>query len=173
MLKAKDCKDMPVISLIVAVDENDAIGAEGDLLCNLPADMAHFKAVTTGHSVIMGRKTFESLPNGALPGRRNIVITRGYKTFENAETAGSLENALKLCENEKEIFIIGGGEIYRQSIEIADKIYMTVIHHSFGKADTYFPELDKNKWKLQSSETHRADNNNLYAYTFNVYFFES
>jgi len=161
---------MPVISIIVAVDENNAIGFNGGLLCSLPADMAHFKSVTSGHSIIMGRKTFESLPKGALPDRRNIVITRGRKDFDNVEKVSSLNEAIGLCKDEKEIFIIGGGEVYKESMRIADKIYQTVIHHCFEKADTYFPEIDKMKWKLISSETHLPDDKNLYGYTFNVYF---
>lgn len=165
---------MPVISLIVAVDENNAIGFNGKLLCHLPADLAHFKKITTGHSIIMGRKTFDSLPNGALPNRRNIVITRNKNIeFENAEKADSLEKAIEMCKGEKEVFIIGGGEIYKPSINIANKIYQTLILHSFEKADTFFPKINNLKWKLLSSETHLPDKENRYGYMFKVYSSES
>lgn len=165
---------MPIISLIAAVDKNNAIGINGKLLCYLPADLAHFKKITTGHSIIMGRKTFDSLPNGALPDRRNIVITRNDNLkFENAEKAGSLEKAIEMCNDEKEIFIIGGGYIYKSGINIADRIYQTQILHSFKEADTFFPKIDETKWKLISSETHLSDKENPYGYIFKVYSSES
>lgn len=161
---------MPIISLIAAIDNNNAIGKRAKLLCHLPADLAYFKKLTTGHTVIMGRKTFESLPNGALPNRRNIVLSRNKGlNFENAENAASLDKALKLCGNEDEVFIIGGGEVYEEAVGIAHKLYITVIDYSFDEADTFFPFIDRNRWEKIKSESHQSDENNKYGYTFEVY----
>lgn len=155
------------ISIIVAADENNAIGKGNELLCYLPNDLKHFKAVTSGHTVIMGRKTFESLPKGALPNRRNIVITRNKSlAFENCEMASSLDDAIGMCENEEEAFIIGGGNVYDQSIALADNLYLTRIHYSFEDADTYFPSIDKSIWKEVERENHLADEKHQYDYSF-------
>jgi len=161
---------MPIISIIAAIDLNNAIGKDNKLLYHLPADLARFKLITTGHSIIMGRKTFESLPNGALPNRRNIIITRNKKiAFPGCETATSVEEAINMCYNEDEVFIIGGGQIYEQALEFADSLYLTVIHHIFTNADTFFPKVNWIKWSKISSEVHQPDENNSYKYTFEVY----
>ena len=158
---------MTKISIIVAVDENNAIGKGNNLLCYLPNDLKYFKSVTEGHPVIMGRKTFESLPKGALPNRRNIVITKNRDLrFDRCEMCGSIEEAIELCKNEEEVFFIGGGSIYNAAIEFADTLYLTRIHHKFEGVDTFFPAIDKSQWEEVWKEEHQADEKNIYDYTF-------
>ncbi|WP_276346514.1 dihydrofolate reductase [Daejeonella sp. JGW-45] len=156
------------ISLIVAVDENNGIGKDNQLPWHLPADLKHFKTLTTGHPILMGRKTFESIGK-ALPNRRNIVISRqeGY-TAEGADAVSSLQEAFLLCEGEEEVFIIGGAQIFEHSLSLADVIYLTVIHHRFD-ADTFFPKIDKKAWKEVESSSHQPDEKNKYSYTFIKY----
>ena len=147
-----------MISIIVAISEENAIGKQGGLLCHLPNDLQHFKAVTSGSTVIMGERTFLSLPfskvrnTHALPNRRNIVITDNKEhTFDGAEMAYSIEDAIELSTTKaSEAFVIGGGTIYRQFMPLADKLYITHIHHSWKDADTFFPELDPSEWTLAS-----------------------
>ena len=165
-----------MISIIVAVAENYAIGKKGDLLCHMPADLKHFKTITSGHTVMMGERTFLSLPKHPLPNRRNIVLTDVQgKTFEGAETVYSIDEMIELVEGQKskvesdEAFVIGGGMVYRQMMERADKLYITHIHHSWEDADTFFPEIDPKIWKQISAERHSADENNPYDYTFAEY----
>ena len=159
-----------MISIIVSIDENGAIGAKNELLLRLPNDMKRFKTLTTGHTIIMGRKTFESLPKGALPDRTNVVITRtSGATFDNCETFNDLNAAIDKHKDEDEIFIIGGANIYEQSLTLADKLYITHIHHSFENADTFFPEINKNEWVISKSEDHQSDEKHMYAYTFNTF----
>ncbi|NDV70107.1 dihydrofolate reductase [Dysgonomonas sp. 25] len=158
---------MSTISIIVAVDENNAIGKDNKLLCHLPNDLKYFKSVTSGSPVIMGRKTFESLPNGALPNRRNIVISRNKQLqYPNTEMAGSIEDAIALCQGENEVFIIGGGTIYQEAIHFADKLYITLIHHKFEGTDTFFPAIDSNSWQEVWREDHPADEKHRYDYSF-------
>lgn len=158
-----------MISIIVAVAENYAIGKKGDLLCHMPEDLKHFKAITSGKTVMMGERTFLSLPKHPLPNRRNIVLTDvPGKTFEGAETVYSIDEMVKCCHDE-EAFVIGGGMVYRQMMERADKLYITHIHHSWPDADTFFPEIDPKIWKQLSAEHHSADKNNPYAFTFAEY----
>jgi len=159
-----------MISIIVAIAENYAIGKKGDLLCHMPADLKHFKTITSGHTVMMGERTFLSLPKHPLPNRRNIVLTdvKG-KTFEGAETVYSIDEMVKFINGEEEAFVIGGGMVYRQAMEFADKLYITHIHHSWPDADTFFPEIDPAIWKQLSAERHSADENNPYDYTFAEY----
>jgi len=160
---------MSIISIIVAADEKNAIGINGNLLTYLPNDLKYFKSVTQGYPVIMGRKTFESLPKGALPNRRNIVITRNKSLqFDNCEMVSSLEEALELCKNEPQIFIIGGGTIYKEAINFADKLYLTRIHNKFKGADTYFPDVNPMIWSETSREDHQVDERHKYAYSFIV-----
>ena len=145
-----------MISIIVAIARHGAIGKGGDLLCHMSADLRRFKATTTGHTVVMGRKTYDSLPKGALPNRRNIVVTRNASfSAERVETAHSLDEALRLADGDA--FIIGGAEIYRLALPIADRLYLTEIDAEFADADTFFPEIDKNEWILVETETHVAD----------------
>ncbi|MDR2956014.1 MAG: dihydrofolate reductase [Prevotella sp.] len=154
-------------AIIVATDENNAIGMNGNLLTHLPNDLKYFKAVTQGYPVIMGRKTFESLPKGALPNRRNIVITKNIGLqFENCEMVSSIEEAIELCRDEEKIFFIGGGTIYKETINIADELYLTCIHHIFNDADTYFPTIDTKVWKEVWREDNKPDEKHKYGYSF-------
>ncbi len=159
-----------MISLIVAASTNNAIGKDNQLLWNLPNDMKFFKNKTWGMTVVMGRKTFEAL-NKILPGRVNIVITKqeNWKAA-NAWVAKNLDDALKqaAATNCKEIFIIGGGEIYKQSILIADRIYMTRVHVTL-EGDTFFPVIDETKWELKDHIDFAADEKHAYAYSFQTW----
>ena len=159
-----------MITIIVAIAENYAIGKKGDLLCHLPADLKHFKEITSGKTVLMGERTFYSLPKHPLPNRRNIVLTdvKG-KTFEGAEAVYSLEELCAKVQGEEEAFVIGGGMVYRQMMPKADKLYITHIHHSWEDADTFFPEIKEDEWQLISSEEHKADEKNPYDFTFCTY----
>lgn len=161
---------MTKIAIIAAVAQNLAIGRKQELLCHLPNDLKRFKALTLNHAVIMGRKTFESLPNGPLKQRKNILITTIPESFyENATACDSLEEALQLCDSQDQVFIIGGAMIYKQAIEAADILYITEIHHSFEDADTFFPEINPTQWKEISREDHLQDEKHLYPYSFVVY----
>lgn len=160
----------PHIAIIVGLDEHNAIGRDGGLLCRLPSDLKHFRELTTGHCIIMGRKTYESLPKGALPHRTNIVVTsRTEKNFPGCIVVRSIQDALANCNDEETLFIIGGGELYRSSLHLADRLYLTRIHHTFDDADTFFPKINLNEWKLIHSETHKADDTHAYDYSFLTY----
>ena len=159
-----------MISIIVAIAKNGAIGANNDLLWRLPNDMKRFRELTTGHTVIMGRKTFESLPKGALPNRTNVVITRNEGvSFENCEIFNDLKTAIDKHNNEKEIFIIGGANIYEQAMKFADKLYVTYVHHSFGNADVFFPEISKDEWIIIDNKDLGQDEKHFYDYSFKTY----
>ncbi|MCQ2348181.1 MAG: dihydrofolate reductase [Paludibacteraceae bacterium] len=164
-----------MISIIVAVSENNAIGQKGDLLCHMPADLKHFKAITTGHPVLMGERTFYSLPKRPLPNRVNIVLTDNPDFHaDGVEVVHSIEEAQRACiahcpSSTDEVFIIGGGMVYRQFFHLADKLYITHIHHTFPDADTFFPEIKSDEWKVLSAEHHFADENNPFDYTFTEY----
>lgn len=157
-----------MITVIAAVAENNALGKDNQLLWHLPDDFKRFKNVTSGHSIIMGRKTFESFPK-LLSNRRHIIIThqKNYSP-ENCMVVDSLQKAIALCPASEEVFIIGGGEIYNQSIELADKLDITRVHHAF-EADTFFPDIDLNKWKLISTEFHPKDEKHFFDFTFQTY----
>ena len=159
-----------MISIIVAVAENCAIGKKGDLLCHLPADLKHFKQITSSCTVIMGERTWFSLPKHPLPNRRNIVLTDVLgKQFEGGEAVYSIPEAQAAVSPEEEAFIIGGGMVYRQFMPIADKLYITHIHHRFDDADTFFPEIDPTVWRQTAAEEHPADDDNPYPFTFAEY----
>ena len=145
---------MANISIIVAVTKNMAIGRGGDLLFHISEDLRQFKVLTMGHPIIMGRKTFESFPNGALPGRRNIVITRQADyVADGAETVGSLQQAIDAVEQCDEAFVIGGGEIYSQALPHASKLYLTIIDADVADADTFFPQIAPAQWEtIEESE---------------------
>lgn len=156
------------VSIIVATSLNHAIGKDNQLLWHLPADLKFFKNTTMGCPVIMGRKTFQSIGR-TLPGRQNVVITRD-KTFNSDNqfdltVVGSIDEALVKLHSEKEVFILGGGEIYKQSIDSVDTIYLTLVNTSID-GDVYFPEIDKNKFELVWEEKHIADEKNKFDYTF-------
>jgi dihydrofolate reductase len=157
--------------MIAAAGEKNALGKDNDLLWHLPDDFKRFKTLTTGHPIIMGRKTFESFPK-PLPNRKHIIITRdrGYQVpFENCVVVHGLEAALGLVENEPLAYIIGGGEIYRQAEPLADTIELTRIHHDFPEADTFFPVIDENKWVLVRASHHQADERHKYSFTYLTY----
>jgi dihydrofolate reductase len=136
----------------------------------MPEDLKHFKQITSGHTVMMGERTYLSLPKHPLPNRRNIVLTDVQgKTFEGVEMAYSLDEMQALVQPDEEAFVIGGGMVYRQMMPRADKLYITHIHHSWEDADTFFPEIKDTEWVLKSAERHSADEHNPYDYTFAEY----
>lgn len=156
------------LHLIVAIADNGAIGLNGDMPWgrNLPADLRHFKETTMGHPIVMGRKTYESLPKRPLPGRTNVVVTRNKEySAEGAMVVHSLEEALESVEGEK-LFLIGGGELYHQGIELADVLHITLVHHTWKEADTFFPNIDLDVWQCVENERHEADERNKYPYSF-------
>lgn len=158
---------MSKISIIVAVAENGAIGKDQGLLWRLPNDLKLFKTLTSGHTIIMGRNTFESLPNGALPNRRNIVITSNRDlVYPGVTIAHSLPEAIALCQEEDEAFIIGGSRVYNEALEFADTLYLTRVHHRFEDADTFFPKIDFSVWQMMQKEEHPVDEKHIYPYTF-------
>jgi dihydrofolate reductase len=153
------------ISIIVAIAQNFAIGKNNDLLFHLPNDLKRFKEITTGHPVIMGRNTLLSLPKGALPNRRNIVISDiPEEKFERCEMVASIEAAASAVQDEPEAFIIGGGMIYRQFFPLAGKLYLTLVHRDFD-ADVYFPKIDYTEWEELFREDH-SDEKNGFEYSY-------
>ena len=170
-----------MITIIAAIAENNAIGLNGKLLYWLPADLKRFKALTTGHTIIMGRKTFESLPKGALPNRRNIVLTRSKQTFEGAETFPSLQAALAACNlplkgnrpltaerlgsasdrgqngGSEDIYIIGGASVYAEALPLADRLCLTEVHDTPQEADAFFPDFNREEWNVAFREEHEPD----------------
>jgi dihydrofolate reductase len=167
---------MSVLSIIVATDMHRAIGMNQQLLCRLPRDMKYFKEITVGHTVIMGRKTFESLPKGALPDRKNIILTRRFQPSDFPVSGASelhvhpdLQRALAACENEEEVFVIGGADVYRQAMAIAGKIYLTMIHHTFADADAFFPPVDEAEWTETARQDFPRDDKNLFPHSFLTY----
>lgn len=157
-----------MISIIVAIAQNGAIGYKGDLIYHLSADLRRFKELTTGHTVIMGRKTFESLPKGALPNRRNIVLTRQKEiTLPGVEVFTSLDEALAHCTTDEKVFIIGGAQVYNQALSLADELEITLVHDSPSLADTFFPEFGSDEtWHLINREDHDPDEKNPLPYSF-------
>lgn len=157
-----------MISLIVAIAANNAIGKNQDLLCHLPNDLKRFKAITLGHTIVMGRRTFESLPKGALPGRTNVVVTHSDMQWDNTTVVHSIDEALAESEN-NELFVIGGATLYEQTLPLAHRLYLTHIHHTFEDADTFFPVIDYSQWREVEREDHTADERHPYDYTFVTY----
>ena len=153
-----------ILSAVVAISENNAIGKNNQLLWHLPADLKHFKLITSGHTIIMGRKTFDSLGR-PLPNRRNIVITRQQMFIPGCELVASLDEALNLCAAEQEVFIIGGAQIYRMAMPFTQRIYLTVVHKDFD-ADAWFPEINPEEWEETRREDHDVDEKNTIAYSF-------
>ncbi len=158
----------PLISAIVAAAENNAIGKDNQLLWHLPNDLRFFKRTTTGHTIIMGRKTYESVGK-PLPNRRNIIITRqpGY-AVEGAEVVHSLTAAFERCAGQDEVFVVGGAEIYRQALPAVGRIYLTRVHATLP-GDSFFPKLDERNWRLVAEDHHAADDRHAYRYTFEIY----
>lgn len=158
-----------MITLIAAAGENNELGKDNDLLWHLPDDFKRFKSLTTGHYIIMGRKTFESFPK-PLPNRTHVIITRSknYEVPEGCIVVNSLEEAISVCPEKEDIYIIGGGEIYQQSINHADCIELTRVNATF-EADTFFPVIDSGKWRLTQSNFHDKDEKHQFAFTFETY----
>ena len=158
-----------MVSIIVAIASNNAIGRNNELLYHMPNDMKRFKETTTGHTIIMGRKTFNSFPRRPLPNRRNIVLASENNIPEDkqgAEWMTSLPQALNESKNEGEVFIIGGASVYVQALSLADKIYLTIIDDEPQDADSFFPEIDYNEWKVESEEKFPADEKHAHPYSF-------
>jgi dihydrofolate reductase len=158
-----------MLTIIAAASENNALGKDNQLLWHLPEDFKRFKTLTSGHYIIMGRKTFESFPK-PLPNRTHIIITRqlDYTAPEGCIVVPSFEKAIELCPKNEETFVIGGGEIYQQSLELVNKIDITRVHISL-EADTFFPAIDTTKWKLVFEEFHPKDEKHDYDFTFLTY----
>lgn len=157
------------ITLIAAVAENNALGKDNQMIWHLPDDFKRFKQLTSGHYIIMGRKTFDSLP-GMLPNRTHVIITRqkDYKQ-EGCIIVNSLEEALNACPQDEQVFIIGGGEIFKDSMAIVDKIELTYIYGISPEADAFFPEIDKDKWKLVEEVHHPKDEKHKFEFAFQTY----
>lgn len=160
-----------MISIIVAIAQNGAIGYKGDLIYHLSADLKRFKELTTGNTVIMGRKTYESLPKGALPNRRNIVLTRQQGvSYPGTEVYSSLDEALSKCARDEKVYIMGGAQIYTQALPMADELEITLVNDTPALADTFFPEFGSDEsWHLINREDHSPDEKNPYPYTFLTY----
>lgn len=169
--KVIEKKKTSELTIIVAAGEDNAIGKDNSLIWHLSDDLKHFKSLTSGHHIIMGRKTFESFPK-PLPNRTHIVITRqkDYKVPSGVIVVNNLEDALDAARSDKQPFIIGGGEIYKQAIPLADKLEITRVHSTFENADTFFPEIDDSKWLEVSRKTHDADEKHAYSFSFITYF---
>lgn len=158
---------MNMISIIACISKDKrAIGYQNRLLYHLPSDMVRFRELTTGHTIVMGRKTFESLPNGALPHRRNIVVSRSMKELEGCEVYPNLEAALKAAESPQETFIIGGESIYHQALPAARKLYLTIVDKEPEQADTFFPAIDSSAWEVTEKEMR---NENGLSFSFLTY----
>lgn len=153
-----------IVSIVVAIAENNAIGKDNKLLWHLPKDLKHFKEITTGGTVIMGRKTYDSVGR-PLPNRRNIIITRQQIEIPGCEVVNSIGAALDLCRDEAEVFIVGGAEVYKQVMPLTDRIFLTIVHKNF-EADTYFPEIKKDTWKETERKDYEPDEKNPLPYSF-------
>lgn len=161
---------MSHITLIAAIDRNNAIGYKNQLLYRLPNDLKRFKERTTGHTLIMGRNTFESLPKGALPNRRNIVLSKSLSSpYPNTELFDSLERALSNCSEDEKIFIIGGAQVYKLALPYADTLELTEIDSEVDKVDAYFPKFDKCQWREKKRITHLADEKHAFDFYYVTY----
>ena len=158
-----------MINIVVAKASNNVIGAKNDLIWHLPNDLKHFKSLTSGHPIIMGRKTYESLGR-PLPNRTNIVVTRDQNwNAEGIEIVSSLSKAIEVAKTiADDIYVIGGGNIYKQAMEFTDILYITEVHHEFD-GDTYFPEIDNDEWEEVEREDFKKDEEHPYAYSFVTY----
>lgn len=158
-----------MLTIIAAAAENNALGKDNQLLWHLPEDFKRFKTLTSGHFIIMGRKTFESFPK-PLPNRTHIIITRqpNYQAPEGCIVVPSLEKAMELCPKNEEAFVIGGGEIYQQALDVVDKIDVTRVHTTLD-ADTFFPTIDPTLWEMVFEEFHPKDDKHAFDFTFLTY----
>ena len=171
--KSEESEILYMVTIIAAIAENNAIGLKGKLLYWLPADLKRFKALTTGHTIIMGRKTFESLPKGALPNRRNIVLSHSKKDFPGAETYPSLAKALASCDlslkgdgESEEVYIIGGASVYAEALPLADRLCLTEVHDTPKEADAFFPDFDRSEWHIAFREAHEPDEKHAQSFDF-------
>ncbi|MCC5014728.1 MULTISPECIES: dihydrofolate reductase [Legionella] len=158
---------MTIISLVAAVDENRGLGKDNHLLCHLPADLKHFKTLTMGKPIIMGRNTYDSIGK-PLAGRLNIILSRRNLSLEGVEIVDSLTKALALVKNAPEVMIIGGATVYEQALGLASQVYLTVIHHQFD-ADVFFPAISKADWQCKEAVFQQHDEKNKYDMTFYRY----
>lgn len=159
----------PIISIIVAIASNKAIGKDNNLLWHISNDLKRFKQITAGRTVIMGKRTLESLPNGPLPRRRNIILTdQAGDHFAGCEKAGSIPEVLDMVKNEDEVFIIGGGSVYKQFLPLAHKLYLTIVEKDF-EADTFFPDFNIDEWKLTDIIRVDDDPQNPFQYRFETF----
>ncbi len=154
-----------MISIIAAVAANGAIGLHNRLLYWLPDDLKRFKQLTTGHTIVMGRRTFESLPKGALPNRRNVVLTSQNLTLEDADVFPSLELALQSCAGQ-DVYIIGGASVYAQALPLADRLCLTEVDDVPADADAFFPPFSRDEWLATNVEDHLPDERHAYAFRF-------
>ena len=158
-----------MIIQIAAAAENNALGKDNKLVWHLPNDFKRFKEITTGHTIILGRKTFESFPK-PLPNRTHIIVSRqnNYQVPENCFVVNSIEKALEMAQKNENVFIIGGAEIYKQSLHLTDKIELTRVHTTC-EADAFYPEIDQNQWKIVNEEFHPKDEKHNFDFTFITY----
>lgn len=157
------------LTIIAALDRCRAIGYRNRLLFRLPDDLKRFKALTTGHTVLMGRNTYDSLPKGALPNRRNIVLSRTVKMIPDCEVFPSLQAALQACAEGEQVFVIGGAAVYRAALPLADRLALTLVDAEALEADTFFPEWDDGSWQLIDEECHPADDRHAVPFSFADY----
>ena len=158
-----------MLSIIVAIDNNNGIGKDNSMPWHLSDDLKRFKTITMGHTVIMGRNTWLSLPFKPLKGRRNIVISTNMPQIEGCEIARSIQEAIELIANEEQAYIMGGARIYQQTINFADELIVTHIHKSFDGIDTHFPKIDPNDWKIQEQSEILFDKNSQLKYQYITY----
>lgn len=155
-----------ILTTIAAVAQNGVIGNNNELIWRLPNDLKHFKHLTKGHTIIMGRKTWESIGATPLPHRRHIIITRNFDyEAEDAEVVSTIDEALELAKGDEKVFVVGGGEIYKLAMPYINRMELTIVHHDF-EGDTYFPEFNYANWKEVASERHEADERHAYAFSF-------
>ena len=155
-----------MISMIAAVASNGALGLDNRLLYWLPNDLKRFKQLTTGHTIVMGRRTFDSLPKGALPNRRNVVVSASVQSLPGAEVYPSLDEALQACAADDEVFVIGGASIYRQAYPLAQRLYLTEVDDVPAAADVFFPDMKCNEWEQVACEPHEKHERHAFAYRF-------
>ena len=155
-----------MFTIIAAIGRSNELGKDGDLIWHLPSDMKFFRETTSGHTIIMGRKTFESLPKGALPNRRNVVLSRNEKNFPGAETFASLKDALASCSAEEDIYIIGGASVYTEALPLADRLCLTEVHDTPKEADAFFPNFNREEWDVDFLEKHEKDEKHAQDYDF-------
>lgn len=155
-----------MLSIIAALDRRRAIGYKNQLLFRLPDDLRRFKQLTTGHTVLMGRKTYDSLPKGALPNRRNIVLSRTVKELPGCEVFLDLAAALAACASDEEVFVIGGAAVYAQALPLADRLLLTLVIDEAPEADAFFPEIDGDVWRTVKEELHSADERHAQSFSF-------